>query len=377
MRIFLILGGRATSVNGSKIWIRNFHDSLVNVGCKVTLLDTDQFAINKGLQPFSAAAKQSLSENLPSIFNSFHHHNKFNLVLSYLHSGQIEPKVFQELKRKNVYIVNYTTNFHQFHMYKEIAKQVDLNIYITKKAKAEFDTIGVESYYMPLAANPKYYKPSKSKNNNVTFMGSTYGLRPYYIWRILQNGINVQVYGPGWKVHENFKSFLKYQYDLLNLHLANDENAVYELNKLINRRIIFTINKKFKEQINSHLSDDDYFSTMSNSKIIINFNESPSDPIFINPNKIFGCNLRDFETTMSGTFSLTQFSDELEDFFCDGKEVVSFKNEQELIDKLKFYNSHDLLVEKIATEGYNRAVKEHTWERRFVNFFNYLKNIHL
>ena len=73
---------------------------------------------------------------------------------------------------------------------------------------------------------------------------------------------------------------------------------------------------------------------------------------------------------MTVTFSLTQYSYELEDFFVDGKEVVSFKNEYELIDKLKYYTAHMEQTEKIAYQGYLRAVKDHTWQNRFNKLFS-------
>ena len=67
---------------------------------------------------------------------------------------------------------------------------VDLNIYISKIAKEGFDNIGAKSYYMPLAANPDFYTPLP-KTNKISFVGATYGQRPYYMWRLLQNNINV------------------------------------------------------------------------------------------------------------------------------------------------------------------------------------------
>ena len=91
-------------------------------------------------------------------------------------------------------------------MYKEIAKLANLNIFITKIAKEGFDGIGASSYYMPLAANPDFYKPSRNKTNHIVFVGSTYGFRPYYNWRILQSGLELKIYGPGWKRKNNINT---------------------------------------------------------------------------------------------------------------------------------------------------------------------------
>jgi spore maturation protein CgeB len=131
------------------------------------------------------------------------------------------------------------------------------------------------------------------------------------------------------------------------------------------------INKKYSNSIFPSLTDNEFANKLSNSAIVINFNESRYNNDYLNHNVLFGCNLRDFESTMSGTFSLTQYSEELYDFFEEGKEVVSFKNEFELVDKLKYYKAHPIEREKIAYNGYLRAIKDHTWQNRFDKFFNY------
>ena len=104
----------------------------------------------------------------------------------------------------------------------------------------------------------------------------------------------------------------------------------------------------------------------------MNFPESRINHDYFNAEVLFGCNHRDFEVTMSGALLMTQYSDELEHFFIDGKEVISFKNEFEMIDKIKYYMSNERESLKIATAGYERALKEHTWEKRFEDLFDHL-----
>ena len=64
---------------------------------------------------------------------------------------------------------------------------------------------------------------------------------------------------------------------------------------------------------------------------------------------------------------------ELEHFYEDGKEVISFNNEHELLDKVHFYSRNKKSGEIIAQAGYERAIKDHTWESRFSDLFVYLK----
>ena len=105
----------------------------------------------------------------------------------------------------------------------------------------------------------------------------------------------------------------------------------------------------------------------------LNFPEARNNHNFMDPNMIWGVNFRDFEAPMSGALLITQFSKELEHFYEDGKEVISFNNEHELLDKVNFYSRNKKSGEIIAQAGYERAIKDHTWESRFRDLFIYLE----
>jgi spore maturation protein CgeB len=343
---------------------------MVKLGYNVTLFDIDNFIIKKGKKPFSKEAKEILSNEIVNYFIKLHNKEKYDIFFSYLHSGQIEPIVFKEIK-KHIKTINYTTNFHQFPMYSEIANYVDLNIYISKIAKNGFDKIGAASYYMPLAANPEFYKRSENKTEDIVFIGSSYGNRPYYFWRVLQNGIKINLYGPGWERNESLRLRIRDLIQTSKYLLSGNNEKLRILFERQRTNVLLEINKKYSNSIFPSLTDNEFANKLSNSAIVINFNESRYNNDYLNHNVLFGCNLRDFESTMSGTFSLTQYSEELYDFFEEGKEVVSFKNEFELVDKLKYYKAHPIEREKIAYNGYLRAIKDHTWQNRFDKFFNY------
>lgn len=373
-KLFLVLGGRATAISGSKLWLRNLYDPLIKLGHDVTLLDTDEFAVKHGVKPFSQKAKELLSNELPEFISNNIKKERYDFFLSYLHNGQIYPEVFKEIKRQ-IFTINYTTNYHQFPLFEEIAKIVDCNIYISKIAKEGFDRVGAKSYYMPLAANPNFYNPSKDKKKNtIIFIGSSYGIRAYYLWRVLQNEINLQIFGPGWEKRKKIRYFIKEILDYNKILITNIDRTLQILDKKLRNKIIEKINKDYQENINPPLSDDAFARELASASIVINFNESRYNHDFLNHNVLLGCNLREFETTMSGSFSLTQYSDELPYYFEEGKEVISFKNEHELVDKLKYYISHETEREKIAKAGYERAINDHTWQRRFTDFFTFFEN---
>ncbi len=151
-------------------------------------------------------------------------------------------------------------------------------------------------------------------------------------------------------------------------------NTAYQV---LSDTILYQINKDYKERIFPPLSDKAYFELLENSLIILNFPESRYSHDYANPNVLMGANLRDFEVPMSGSMLLTQYNTEIEAFFDLSKEVVTFNNEFEMVDKAKYYLNHYAEANKIALAGHQRALKDHTWENRFADFFNFLEKEHI
>ena len=77
---------------------------------------------------------------------------------------------------------------------------------------------------------------------------------------------------------------------------------------------------------------------------------------------------------MCGSLYFTNYSDELAEFYEPDKEVVIFRNEYELVDKIKYYLSHPEESEKVRHRGYKRAIKCHTYQKRFEELFSKIFN---
>jgi len=76
-------------------------------------------------------------------------------------------------------------------------------------------------------------------------------------------------------------------------------------------------------------------------------------------------NLRTFEIPMAGGFQLMQYSPYIHLYFEEDNEIVCWKDKKDLERKIKYYLSHEEERKKIARAGYERAIKEHTWIKRF------------
>ena len=82
--------------------------------------------------------------------------------------------------------------------------------------------------------------------------------------------------------------------------------------------------------------------------------------------------LREFELPMCGALYFTNYSDELAEFYECDKEIIIYRNEHELLNKVQYYLNHPAEAEKVRQAGYRRATKCHTYQKRFMDLFSLL-----
>jgi len=91
--------------------------------------------------------------------------------------------------------------------------------------------------------------------------------------------------------------------------------------------------------------------------------------------KNFAANMRLFEATGVGTCLLTDWKENISDFFEPETEVVTYKSIDECANKVKYLLKHPEIAEEIAKKGQQRTITNHTFKVRLTKFSNYL--IHL
>jgi hypothetical protein len=79
--------------------------------------------------------------------------------------------------------------------------------------------------------------------------------------------------------------------------------------------------------------------------------------------------LREFEAPMSGALYLTEYQDELAEYFTPGVEVLTYRDRDELLEQARYYLAHQEQAERIRRAGLERARREHTWQHRFNELF--------
>lgn len=82
------------------------------------------------------------------------------------------------------------------------------------------------------------------------------------------------------------------------------------------------------------------------------------------PMEMGGLNARAFEVAGCGGFQLISHSDAVARYFEPGREIETFRDLDELRDKVKFYLANEERRREIAAAGQRRAHADHTYERR-------------
>jgi spore maturation protein CgeB len=108
----------------------------------------------------------------------------------------------------------------------------------------------------------------------------------------------------------------------------------------------------------------DMYQILSSSKISINHHGD------IAP---YANNCRLYETTGLGTLLITDYKDNLGTLFEPNKEVVAYRSEEEAVELINYYLTHEEERKAIALAGQSRCLQEHTYYHRMQEFIDIVK----
>jgi len=97
--------------------------------------------------------------------------------------------------------------------------------------------------------------------------------------------------------------------------------------------------------------------------------------IVVNSAINYDLNMRVFEALASGALLITDPADSIDELFEDGKEIVLYHDEDDLIKKIEYYLSHDDERIEIAKRGKEKALKYHTYHHRVEQVINTVNEI--
>lgn len=257
--------------------------------------------------------------------------------------------------------------------HKNIANLFDVVWLTSFETKYLFEKWGCRHIIvMPYAANP--YIPIErygSQQDMVAFVGTPYGSRTNTINKLVTHYVPVALYG---KIN-NGMSISKY-----NIHtLITLKNNLLFSNgrKILVAAALQKINKKaVLDENNAYLHKmgfaEDLTNVYSTYALSLSTTTARNTGVLNNPVKVV--NLRSFEIPMSYGIQFCEYSEELAQYFQEDKEIVFYKDDDEMIDKANYYINKISSIErnKIRLAARKRCELEHTWMSRFNAIFKEL-----
>jgi spore maturation protein CgeB len=318
-----------------------------------------------------------VSEQLVAAVRAAHEEQPVDALFAYVLNRLVHPDAIREIGAMGITTMNYWCNgAHQFFLVDEISPAFDYCVVTERAALPDYHRVGANPIYVQLAANPEIYKPyDLPREYDVTFVGQRYADRPEYVDHLLKNDVDMRVWGPGWTKDRSFGEQVvgldvTLRYLLRHPRASAQKIAAYSKRR-IQERIALppTAERRLARAAGASLAYEDLIKMYSRSKISLGFSTT-GYARYRDRHKIRQVHLRDFEAPMSGAFYFVEHQEELEEFYEPGREIITYGSREELLEKVRYYLAHDDERERIRLAGYERAQRDHTWERRFDQLFS-------
>jgi len=250
-----------------------------------------------------------------------------DVVIFYLRPGLLSEEVFDLLRQTwkcPLFGMNLDDKMEFFpygifapgnHNYQYWAKKYDLNITNCLPATDWYRQQGSPCLYSPQGVHftPDMTFPTSANfKYEFSFLGQVKTERTYVVNQLRRAGIEIQTFGRGWP----------------GAQFVENPNEVFRAS-----------------QINLGIGLASPSLTLTTTKA------------------------RDFECPAAGGCYLATYSWELPLLYDLGKEILCYRNIEELVEMYTWYRRRPEECLKIAQAGWRRCVAEHTWEKRFRKIF--------
>jgi len=381
MRIFYASDTTAVPPVQSNVWRNNLYLSLRALGHDVVEFEYDFGETFRNLDPSIPAQAAFIRENRPRLTRELlrqvraaHAARPIDLFFSYFYDACVLPEAIDEIRSLGIVAVNWYCNAsYQLHLVREIAPHYDWCLVPEKFRLPDYEALGAHPIYCQEAANPDIYRPYDVPiSYDVSFVGQSYGDRPAYVRFLLDHGVDVHAFGPGWERLRASAAPPRQAHPLRRLgHIARRLSTLDGWRRAFERLTGSAASAPAPVIPDANagppLSDEEMILLYSRSKINLGF--STCGETHRSQERIVQIRLRDFEIPMSGGFYLVEHMDELAEFFEIGKEIACYRDRDDLLDKIRYYLAHDAERDAIRRAGRERCLRDHTWQRRFQDAF--------
>jgi spore maturation protein CgeB len=257
-----------------------------------------------------------------------------------LFTDQLDTATIEGVRRKGgAPTVNWFADDHwRFEDFtRHMAPAFDLSVTTDAGSLPKYEAAGLKDRVLlsQWACNRYAYKRvSQGIEHEVTFVGQPHGNREEIIDRLKAAGHEVECWGFGWPAgkldHEGMVRV--FSTSRVNLNLSNSSTPPKTLRARLGRML----------------------------------GRGEKGP---RPSQIKG---RNFEVPGCGGFLLTERVPYLDRYFEPGREIGVYEGTDELVEQVAYWLSHDDERAAVTEAGYQRVLREHTYDHRFEAIFSAL-----
>jgi spore maturation protein CgeB len=288
-----------------------FYDTLLNMDYSLIYFDYDRIKQRFGVTKMSQMLREAVYLYHPDILFYFHFHDWIE--------HYVWKETSDELPTKT--IVMLADDQWRYEETKPVWKPFNLIVTTDPKGFEKRQKEGFTNGFLTQwgCNHFLYQNLNLPRTLDVSFVGRCYGERKNFVDTIKRQGINIATFGLGW------------------------ENG---------RRV----------------SQADLIKIYNKSKISLNISlASKGDRIQIKG--------RDFEAVGCGSLLLTKDTKEIAEYFAPGEEIITYQDANDASEKIAYYLKNEDERERIAKNGYERLIREHTMEKRLLRILRSAQDI--
>ncbi len=326
--------------------------------------------------------REETSDKLLSQVKRVHATKGIDLFFSYFYEFHVLPSAIEEIGGMGIPTVNFfCDNLREFHSVQPLIKSYSLNWVPEKEACALYEAANAPYVYLPMAAEPAdCHARTERELSQVTFIGSSDGLRTRLFSDVLKRGTALQVYGAGWG-HENgivpserppmtiSRFYRRVQLSVRqHAHRVRHLGPFAEVRHFLDRGLRLDLLDEYKDALHPPVSRAEMFQLAAESALYLGVNRCPHPGYPLGAPLVYS-RLRDIEAPMMGACYLTEYCADVEQLYEVGEEIAVYRDSEELSAE-----ADRLLRDPVARAGLRRkgqqaALSRHTWKHRFEDLF--------